>query len=83
MNNQQLIIADRIFTSRLFLGTGKFGSMREMEASIMASGTQMVTMAFKRLDTQSFEDDLLSSLQATQTHLLPNTSGARTAKEAV
>lgn len=83
MNNQQLIIADRIFTSRLFLGTGKFGSMREMEASIMASGTQMVTMALKRLDIQSSEDGLLSSLQATQTHLLPNTSGARTAKEAI
>ncbi|MFP3596261.1 thiazole synthase [Chryseobacterium sp. SIMBA_029] len=83
MNNQQLIIADRIFNSRLFLGTGKFGSMREMEASIMASGTQMVTMALKRLDIQSSEDGLLSSLQATQTHLLPNTSGARTAKEAI
>ncbi|WP_288447825.1 thiazole synthase [uncultured Chryseobacterium sp.] len=83
MNNQKLEIAGRTFESRLFLGTGKFGSMRDMVQSVITSGTNMVTMALKRIDAQSSEDDLLDSLKATNVHLLPNTSGARTAKEAV
>ncbi|MCJ7933720.1 MAG: thiazole synthase [Chryseobacterium sp.] len=83
MNNQKLVIAGRTFESRLFLGTGKFGSLREMTASVAASETDMVTMALKRIDARSHEDDLLDSLRETKVHLLPNTSGARTAKEAV
>lgn len=83
MNNQKLEIAGRTFESRLFLGTGKFGSMRDMIQSVIASETNMVTMALKRIDAQSSEDDLLDSLKETHVHLLPNTSGARTAKEAV
>lgn len=83
MHNQKLIIADRTFESRLFLGTGKFGSLEDMAASVVASESNMVTMALKRIDAQSQEDDLLGSLKGTNVHLLPNTSGARTAKEAV
>ncbi|PWN58718.1 thiazole synthase [Chryseobacterium viscerum] len=83
MNNQKLEIAGRTFESRLFLGTGKFGSLRDMVQSVIASETDMVTMALKRIDAQSNEDDLLDSLRETKVHLLPNTSGARTAKEAV
>lgn len=83
MHNQKLIIADRTFESRLFLGTGKFGSLEDMAASVVASQSNMVTMALKRIDAQSEEDDLLDSLKGTNVHLLPNTSGARTAKEAV
>jgi thiazole synthase len=83
MKNQPLIIADRTFESRLFLGTGKFGNLSEMTDSIIASGSEMVTMALKRIDSQSSEDDLLNALKPTKAHLLPNTSGARTAKEAV
>lgn len=83
MTHQKLIIADRTFESRLFLGTGKFGSLKEMASSVLASETDMVTMALKRIDAQSAEDDLLDSLRETKVHLLPNTSGARTAKEAV
>ena len=83
MNNQKLEIAGRIFESRLFLGTGKFGSLRDIVQSVIASETNMVTMALKRIDAQSNEDDLLDSLKETNVHLLPNTSGARTAKEAV
>lgn len=83
MNNQKLEIAGRTFESRLFLGTGKFGSLRDMVQSVIASETNMVTMALKRIDAQSNEDDLLDSLRETKVHLLPNTSGARTAKEAV
>lgn len=83
MNNQNLTITDRTFESRLFLGTGKFGNLSEMTDSIIASGSEMVTMALKRIDAQSPEDDLLNALRPTKAHLLPNTSGARTAKEAV
>lgn len=83
MNHQKLEISGRTFESRLFLGTGKFGSMRDMVQSVIASETDMVTMALKRIDAQSNEDDLLDSLKETRVHLLPNTSGARTAKEAV
>ncbi|WP_042720427.1 thiazole synthase [Flavobacterium sp. B17] len=83
MNNQPLTIADRTFESRLFLGTGKFGDLSQMTNSIIASGSEMVTMALKRIDAQSSEDDLLNALKPANVHLLPNTSGARTAKEAV
>lgn len=82
-NNQHLTIADRTFESRLFLGTGKFGDLSQMTDSIIASGSEMVTMALKRIDTHSSEDDLLNALKPANAHLLPNTSGARTAKEAV
>lgn len=83
MNNQKLKIADRIFGSRLFLGTGKFGDLSQMTDSIIASGSELVTMALKRIDAHSSEDDILNALKPTKAHLLPNTSGARTAKEAV
>lgn len=83
MNNQKLIIADRIFESRLFLGSGKFGSLSEMTDSIIASESEMVTMALKRIDSGSSEDGLLEAIKPAKVHLLPNTSGARTAKEAV
>ena len=84
MNTQNLTIAGRTFNSRLFLGTGKFGSPEIMTQSIIASESQMVTMALKRIDAASAEDDdLLTALQPANIHLLPNTSGARTAQEAV
>ncbi|AJW65234.1 Thiazole synthase [Elizabethkingia miricola] len=81
MSNLQ--IADRIYTSRLFLGTGKFGSMSQMTEAVKASGSELVTMALKRIDHQSDSDDLLTALQLPEVHLLPNTSGARNAQEAV
>lgn len=81
MNHLQ--IANRTFTSRLFLGTGKFGDLAEMHEAIRASGSELVTMALKRIDIQSETDDLLTALQIPQVHLLPNTSGARNAKEAI
>lgn len=83
MKNQPLLIADITFESRLFLGTGKFGNLSEMTDSIIASGSELVTMALKRIDATSSEDDILNALKPTKAHLLPNTSGARTAKEAV
>lgn len=79
----KLIIADKTFASRLFLGTGKFGSLQDMTQAVLISESELVTMALKRIDTNKKDGDLLSALQIPNVNLLPNTSGARTAKEAV
>src|ERR1700741_627603 len=76
-------IADKEFKSRLFLGTGKFGSSKLMEETVLASGSELVTVALKRVDLETETDVLLSHLQHKHINLLPNTSGARNAKEAV
>lgn len=78
-----LKIADTTFTSRLFTGTGKFSSAALMQQAIVASGTQLVTMAMKRVDLQRGGDDILRPLQELGLRLLPNTSGAKTAEEAI
>lgn len=78
-----LTIAGTEFRSRLFLGTGKFGSPLEMQEAVLASGTELVTVALKRIDLQTETDTLISHLQHPGINLLPNTSGARNAKEAV
>ncbi|MEK7199465.1 MAG: thiazole synthase [Bacteroidota bacterium] len=80
---KQLTIADKVFQSRLFLGTGKFGSSLQMEEAVLASGSEMVTVALKRVDFETETDRLLSHLQHPHINLLPNTSGVRNAKEAV
>ncbi|CAM3788273.1 thiazole synthase [Flavobacterium cucumis] len=76
-------IANTIFSSRLFLGTGKFGSNQQMEEAILASGSELVTVALKRIDLETETDELLSHINHPHINLLPNTSGARNAKEAV
>ncbi|RTZ07786.1 thiazole synthase [Flavobacterium bomense] len=76
-------IGDKTFQSRLFLGTGKFGSNQQMEEAILASGTELVTVALKRIDLETETDTILSHLKHPLINLLPNTSGARNAKEAV
>ena len=78
-----LKIADHQFSSRLFLGSGKYGSSQEMYDSIIASGTEMVTVALKRIDTDAPSDDLIDALKKANVKLWPNTSGVRNAKEAV
>jgi len=80
---KQLTIAGKVFQSRLFLGTGKFGSSIQMEEAVLASGSEMVTVALKRVDLETETDTLLSHLQHSHINLLPNTSGVRNAKEAV
>lgn len=80
---KKLIIADKAFESRLFLGTGKFGSSLQMEEAVLASGSELVTVALKRVDLETDTDDLLSHLNHSHINLLPNTSGVRNAKEAV
>ncbi len=81
--NSKLTIADKTFSSRLFTGTGKFSSSQLMKESLIASESELITVALKRVDVQNEEDDILSHLNHSRINLLPNTSGVRTAKEAV
>lgn len=76
-------IANKIFSSRLFLGTGKFSSYELMREAVLASASQLVTVALKRVDINNRNDYLLTHLDAPHINLLPNTSGVRNAKEAV
>ena len=76
-------ISDKTFTSRLFLGTGKFGSNLQMEEAVLASGSELVTVALKRIDLETQTDSILTHLKHAPINLLPNTSGARNAKEAI
>ncbi len=78
-----LTIANKTFDSRLFTGTGKYSSNESMQDAIKASGSELVTVALKRVDISDTEDDMLNHLDLPGIHLLPNTSGVRTAKEAV
>ena len=81
---KKLIIAGREFNSRLFLGTGKFNNNALMTEAIKASGTEMVTVAMKRVELDDANDDLLTHItQVPDIQLLPNTSGVRNAEEAV
>ena len=79
----KLIIAGREFNSRLLIGTGKFASCELMAEAIEKSGTEIVTVALRRVDIENENDDILSSIDRTHYLLLPNTSGARSANEAV
>lgn len=81
--NNSFKIADRNFTSRLFMGTGKFGSGKELENAIIESETELVTVALKRIDQETNTDEILVHIKHPHIQLLPNTSGARTANEAI
>lgn len=78
-----LQIADKHFSSRLLLGSGKFASAQLMQQAVKTSGSQLVTLAIKRLELEKPQDDLLTPLREMNIQLLPNTSGAKTAKEAI
>ena len=81
--NDTLVIGGRSFQSRLLMGTGKFGSPEAMAASVRTSRTEIVTVAVRRVDLKNPEDRTMSVLDPKQVLLLPNTSGARDAEEAV
>ncbi|MFZ9413111.1 MAG: thiazole synthase, partial [Opitutales bacterium] len=78
-----LRIADRTFASRLLTGTGKYASAAQLRAVLDASGAEVVTMAIKRVRFGAADDGILSALDPQKHLILPNTSGVRTAKEAV
>lgn len=83
MMSKVLKIADKEFNSRLFTGTGKFSSSQLMKTSLVASESELVTVALKRVNVKDKEDDILTHLDHSRINLLPNTSGVRNAKEAV
>ncbi|MDR1006678.1 MAG: thiazole synthase [Bacteroidales bacterium] len=81
---KKLIIAGKEFSSRLILGSGKFPSNNIMGKAIVESGSQMITTALKRIDVEHCDnDDVLAHIDRKKVVLLPNTSGVRTAEEAV
>ncbi len=80
--NKPLVIGGVEFTNRLFTGTGKFASKKLIAPMLEASGSQMITMALRRVDVKSEEENILKYIPK-GVHLLPNTSGARNAEEAV
>lgn len=82
--NDSLMIAGRRFRSRLMVGTGKFPSAAALRAALEASGAEIVTVALRRVDLSKPEEEgILSAIDPKRHLLLPNTSGARTAAEAV
>ncbi len=81
--NDILNIADKTFTSRLFTGTGKFSTSALMKEALLESESELVTVALKRVEVENEQDDILTHLSHERINLLPNTSGVRTAKEAV
>ena len=83
MTQDPLTIAGHQFSSRLFTGSGKFANAQQMTDALVASKSQLVTMALRRVDLQGLDDDILRPLIANQMKLLPNTSGAKDAKDAI
>ncbi len=78
-----LVIAGRTFASRLMVGTGKFSSPKVMADALAASGASIVTVALRRVDLNAPSDSMLDAVDQSKYLLLPNTSGARTAEEAI
>lgn len=81
--SDQLTIAGRTFNSRLLVGTGKFSSNAAMVAAMEGSGADIVTVALRRVDVNNPQDDMLLHIDRERYLLLPNTSGARDAEEAI
>lgn len=87
--NSPIQIADTSFKSRLLTGTGKFGNHNTMADALTASGTELVTVALKRVESSELQkntgsgESILNILKKLGVKLLPNTSGVRTAKEAI
>jgi len=84
--SKPLTIAGRTFASRLFVGTGKFASPEAMRSALEASGTSMVTVALRRADLSGKKDpfaNILEFIDPAKYLILPNTSGAMNAAEAV
>ncbi len=78
-----LTLANQTFPSRLLTGTGKFSNPDTMKSAVQAAKSSMVTLAMKRVASHSSQDETLSALKALGVTLLPNTSGAKNAKEAI
>ena len=80
---ETLKLGGKEFSSRLFTGTGKFSSNDLMSEVILASGSELTTVALKRVDIKDANDDILQHVKLPGVNLLPNTSGVRNAEEAI
>nr|YP_010152805.1 Thiamine biosynthesis protein G [Olisthodiscus luteus]YP_010152825.1 Thiamine biosynthesis protein G [Olisthodiscus luteus]QQW50466.1 Thiamine biosynthesis protein G [Olisthodiscus luteus]QQW50486.1 Thiamine biosynthesis protein G [Olisthodiscus luteus] len=80
-----LVIGNKKFSSRLLVGTGKYRTFEDAKQSLLASGTQIVTFAIRRLTQKNnkINFNLLNELKSYPYHFLPNTAGAKTAEEAI
>src|SRR6187397_276388 len=86
LDNKPLVIAGRTFRSRLIMGTGKFSAPEAMRDALAASGTEIVTVALRRADLTGKKDpfaNILEFIDPKRYLVLPNTSGAMNAEEAV
>jgi len=79
----KLKIAGSELKSRLFLGTGKFSSSKALKNAIESSGTELVTVALRRVELNNEQDEILSAIDRAKTQIMLNTSGARNAEEAI
>lgn len=77
------LIAEKKFSSRLFVGTGKFGNLDVMQAALRISETQLITVALRRVDFHRKEKSIYDYLENSYYLVMPNTSGAKNAEEAV
>ncbi len=82
MSDDPFLLGGQTFESRLLLGTGGVPSMEVLERALRASGSEIVTVALRRVDPQG-SGSLLDVLEAAGVRLLPNTAGCRTARDAV
>src|SRR5436305_14611083 len=83
-NNGRFTIADKTFTSRLFVGTGKYSSPSVMVQAHEASGAEMVTVAVRRVNlSDRSKESLLDYIDTSKYFLLPNTAGCYTADQAI
>ena len=79
-----LIIGEKKFTNRFFLGTGKFASREQTKAALAASETELVTVALTRVhETNTADDSILGAIDRSKIEVMLNTSGARNAAEAL
>ena len=83
MQDQSFPIADKTFTSRLMVGTGKYDTFEQMKQALDASGAQIVTVAVRRVNLDVKEESLLNFIDMDRYFLLPNTAGCHTAEQAV
>ncbi|MEZ9624825.1 thiazole synthase [Aliivibrio fischeri] len=81
--NDLLTIGDKTLRSRLFTGTGKFPNASVMQKALIESGSELSTMALKRVEVNNPEDNILKPIVDAGINLLPNTSGAKNAREAI
>lgn len=80
--NDSLVLGGRVFNNRLFVGSGKLASNELIPQIIAASGSEMITVALRRVDFSAGRENILAAIPG-HVQLLPNTSGARNAEEAV